>query len=1184
MRLRVDVVDTPSVVAGAAVPALGVAVPGGAAGRAVAVLRVAHGGAVRVCVAAVAPVRAPPGTLRATRAFFVCTMLGLDPHAHAAAARDALDAARAGRVECHADVVSAAGTGSAGARVEVAPVDPDDYELLGMYADDVAALALQQVRVLGAAQRFPLVLDTVARVSVLLQVVSLGSSDNADRSNDDDDDVPPFVWLDPGSELVVLPAVPGCSSSDVDGKKAHKKTEEVEEVKEEEQPEPLEGVEALVVTVARSGEESSSGRHGVLDIPCACGASNNSSSSSSTLWRVRCALSPLQFVVRLDCCRGCWGTQTTQTDTAVATAGRVAVAAPLLRVDDTFMWNVGAGLADGTALALARVPAAAVRRDTVLAAVGIHVLANSEAARATVAATLARARLTLVDAFARWLQRQCAHTGTLATLGSCVADLSDSALFARACGFRALVVFDGDAATASYGACRELRPQAVHSGTRFLVVDDAAARAAHLAVCAAPHLVSANPAFFAGGDAAVVATTAPPACALDACSCAALPALRDMADVLVRPVPQEGGGGGIGIVVHGKAGTGKSHVLRCLHHCALHELHCFALRVSCRALVGGGRAGAAALDVDGATRITNRFRVLALLMALCARNAVPTRPGARAVLLLDDFDCVLEPAHAPGAGAAGPGSAGAAKYAVLFARAFAWLRRHHSRVALVVSCTTVDYTLPLFATLRVFAHHFELAPAHYRPLPLLRSACRVAECTLDDGDGDGDKEGGGEDATVRLRLEQLLRPLLPLDVANLVALVRDRTGRVRLDAALRCLDAQQLARYHSVATEPQGQQQQEQQQVVGGYDRVLRTIRKLVEVPLVYSTLVSRSSGGAAGAAGAKAKMPSGVLRTNRGILLYGPPGCGKTFIVQSMARALHLTLVTVKGPQLLSKFIGESEAAVRDVFARAAAAQPALLFFDEFDALAPRRGHDTTGVTDRVVNQLLTLLDGVDGGSGSSGSSGNAGPVVVVVAASNRPDLIDLALLRPGRIETKLYVGYPESRADARAVLAAVLAACPAHARLLRPAVVDAMAARAWQQHLSPADIRHAVHAAVTRVAKATIARAAAAATASAPASADDVPMVQGECFTRRNGNSGNARVTREPCAVPLSLPGLPRRHTVPLDADEVCAAFAAAMDDAVPSTPPPERARLEHIYAAFAGTRGTTAAAPPPQRQTLA
>ena len=283
---------------------------------------------------------------------------------------------------------------------------------------------------------------------------------------------------------------------------------------------------------------------------------------------------------------------------------------------------------------------------------------------------------------------------------------------------------------------------------------------------------------------------------------------------------------------------------------------------------------------------------------------------------------------------------------------------------------------------------------------------------------------------------------------------------------------------------------------------------------------------------------------------------------------------MTVKGPQLLSKFIGESEAAVRDVFARAAAAQPALLFFDEFDALAPRRGHDTTGVTDRVVNQLLTLLDGVDGGCGSG--SGGSAPVVVVVAASNRPDLIDLALLRPGRIETKLYVGYPESAADARAVLAAVLGACPAHARVLRPAVVAAMAARAWQQHLSPADIRQAVHAAVTRVAKAAVARAAAP-----PAP----PVVHGECFTRARGRG----VTTAPRAVPLAC--VSRRHTeeekdepVPLDADEVCAAFAAAMDAAVPSTPPAERARLAHIYAAFAGTGTSPAQQPQAQRQTLA
>ena len=119
------------------------------------------------------------------------------------------------------------------------------------------------------------------------------------------------------------------------------------------------------------------------------------------------------------------------------------------------------------------------------------------------------------------------------------------------------------------------------------------------------------------------------------------------------------------------------------------------------------------------------------------------------------------------------------------------------------------------------------------------------------------------------------------------------------------------------------------------------------------------------------------------------PPGTGKTLLAEAMAATAGLAYLPVKGPELLSKYIGASEARVRELFERAQAAAPALVFFDEFESLAPRRGQDSTGVTDRVVNQLLTQLDGVEGLEG-----------VWVLAASSRPDLIDPALLRPGRLD----------------------------------------------------------------------------------------------------------------------------------------------------------------------------------------
>ncbi|KAK6954112.1 hypothetical protein Daesc_004074 [Daldinia eschscholtzii] len=145
-------------------------------------------------------------------------------------------------------------------------------------------------------------------------------------------------------------------------------------------------------------------------------------------------------------------------------------------------------------------------------------------------------------------------------------------------------------------------------------------------------------------------------------------------------------------------------------------------------------------------------------------------------------------------------------------------------------------------------------------------------------------------------------------------------------------------------------------------------------------------------------------LRLRSGLLLYGFPGCGKTLLASAVAGECGLNFISVKGPEILNKYIGASEKSVRDLFERASAAKPCVLFFDEFDSIAPKRGHDSTGVTDRVVNQLLTQMDGAEGLSG-----------VYVLAATSRPDLIDPALLRPGRLDKSLLCGFPtvEDRAD---------------------------------------------------------------------------------------------------------------------------------------------------------------------------
>ncbi|KAJ7219986.1 P-loop containing nucleoside triphosphate hydrolase protein [Mycena pura] len=136
------------------------------------------------------------------------------------------------------------------------------------------------------------------------------------------------------------------------------------------------------------------------------------------------------------------------------------------------------------------------------------------------------------------------------------------------------------------------------------------------------------------------------------------------------------------------------------------------------------------------------------------------------------------------------------------------------------------------------------------------------------------------------------------------------------------------------------------------------------------------------------------------GVLLWGPPGCGKTLLAKAVANESQVNFISVKGPELLNKYVGESERAVRQVFARARASSPCVIFFDELDALVPRRDDSLSESSARVVNTLLTELDGLDGRKS-----------VYVVAATNRPDMIDPAMVRPGRLDKLLYVDLPGAR-----------------------------------------------------------------------------------------------------------------------------------------------------------------------------
>ncbi|GAA0472188.1 CDC48 family AAA ATPase (plasmid) [Halococcus dombrowskii] len=173
---------------------------------------------------------------------------------------------------------------------------------------------------------------------------------------------------------------------------------------------------------------------------------------------------------------------------------------------------------------------------------------------------------------------------------------------------------------------------------------------------------------------------------------------------------------------------------------------------------------------------------------------------------------------------------------------------------------------------------------------------------------------------------------------------------------------------------------------VGGLETTKERLRETIQWPLAYPNAFERVD-----------------LRPAKGVLLHGPPGTGKTLLAKAVANEAQSNFISIKGPELLDKYVGESEKGVREVFAKARENAPTVIFFDEIDAMAGERGEGTgdAGVGERVVSQLLTELDGLEDLEN-----------VVVVAATNRPDLIDDALVRPGRLDRHMHVSTPDKEA----------------------------------------------------------------------------------------------------------------------------------------------------------------------------
>ena len=170
---------------------------------------------------------------------------------------------------------------------------------------------------------------------------------------------------------------------------------------------------------------------------------------------------------------------------------------------------------------------------------------------------------------------------------------------------------------------------------------------------------------------------------------------------------------------------------------------------------------------------------------------------------------------------------------------------------------------------------------------------------------------------------------------------------------------------------------------VGGLDEVKQALVEAVEWPIKRPEVFSSIG-----------------IRPSRGVLLYGPPGCGKTLLARAVCTESEANFISIKGPEIFSKWVGESEKAIREIFRKGRMAAPSVIFIDEIDSLAPRRGagYTDSGVTERVISQLLSELDGLE-------TLQN----VVVIAATNRPDILDPGLLRPGRFDRLIYIPAPD-------------------------------------------------------------------------------------------------------------------------------------------------------------------------------
>eukprot|EP00887_Chlorella_sp_A99_P001514 scaffold8.g1514.t1 len=443
-----------------------------------------------------------------------------------------------------------------------------------------------------------------------------------------------------------------------------------------------------------------------------------------------------------------------------------------------------------------------------------------------------------------------------------------------------------------------------------------------------------------------------------------------------------------GMLLHGPPGTGKSHLARALAAEA---------GVPCVALACGECAGE-----EGAARLRRAFNE--------AKSVAPS------ILFLDEVDAAA-PSHQ-----AGPASEAQRHLAAALVAQVDELRANGARVALLAATSrreAVDAALRRAGRLDVEIAFGALSRQEREEILRCASLGMPLDPAVDLGAFAARLHGHTAADCAAVCTEAALRCAVEVLVAAADAgqleggpecwegmLEGVAVGPAHFEAAAAALGPASLRELAPEVPRVDWSQ-------VGGLKEVKAELAELVELPTKHGALLAAMG-----------------VRPPRGALLYGPPGCGKTLLAKAVASQCGANFLSVRGPELLQKWLGESERGVRELFAAARAAAPCVVFFDEVDAVAPRRGGGGGGASAagdsaaaRVLNQLLAEMDGLSSGGG--GAAGAPAPLVLVLAATNRPEALDPALLRPGRLDRLLLVPLP-GEAARLAVLRASLARAP--------------------------------------------------------------------------------------------------------------------------------------------------------------